>query len=154
MYCARLRRAEASRADAHCVVGRESRVPPSQHFLDEGRRDQAFPAQQGKHFRPEPWLEHFARNGRQHGESAVGIESTVRRKHVDMPVEVDEIAECLDEEDHPRSRAGPGWRGCRRALAKPCCGSPHSRNRSMTLSSTRRPNRPPAFNSGACRVAH
>ena len=107
MYCARLRRAEASRAPTRTALWAEN-PPPSQHLLDEGRRDQAFPAQQGKHFRPEPWLEHFARNGRQHGESAVGIESTVRRKHMDMRVEVDEIAEGLDEEDHPRSRAGPG----------------------------------------------
>jgi hypothetical protein len=53
MYCARLRRAvRVARADAHCVVGRES--------------------------------------------------------HMDMRVEIDEIAEGLDEEDHPRSRAGPG----------------------------------------------
>ena len=41
-----------------------------------------------------------------------------------------------------------------RILANPCCGLPHSRNRPITLSSTRRPNRPPAFSSGACLAAH
>ena len=75
-------------------------MPPSQHLFGKGLRDQAFAAQQGEHLGAEPRLDYFARNGRQDGESAAGIEYAVRGKHVNMRIEVDEIAEGLDEQDH------------------------------------------------------
>jgi len=142
-------------------------VPPGEHLLGEGRRDQTLPAQQGEPFLPEPWLKHLARNGRQHVETALGIESAIRREHVNMRVEVNEIAEGLDEKNHPRPCAGP----------RACIGTPEqpfdyvaqlpqqcapareqrpqqARNRWTTLVSTPRPNLPSAFSSDACRTAH
>ena len=51
-------------------------------------------------------LEQLARGGRQNPGSAAGVEGTVRREHVNVGVEVDQVAEGLDEQDEARSRAG------------------------------------------------
>jgi hypothetical protein len=69
-------------------------------------RDQALAAQQGENALAEPRLEQLARNGRQDAKAAVGVERAVRRKHVNVGVEVNEVAEGLDEQDETRPRAG------------------------------------------------
>lgn len=59
-------------------------------------------------FLAEPRLQNLARDRRQHGEAAIGIERNVRREHMDVRVVVNGVAEGLHEQDETRPRAGPG----------------------------------------------
>lgn len=104
--------------DAHLMVNGEAAMAPGEHLTGQRRQDRFSSNEEAEHLAAQPLAEKRLWGRRQRNEASRSFEDAVSNERMHMGVEVDQLAEGLDEEDEARAGAGHGGAVCLRKRSR------------------------------------